>query len=159
VELRFSRTELGEAELRQPVRDLPRPARELLFIIDRAIAIEQCVSKVHDAHLTHAMFLLSLGLIHMASFDASQLAPDRLHLQSFVDALLSLPPDDLYTFLTQQAKRRLGLLQGFRMVLALERCKDHDEQCTLAARFVQEIWRIHGEAGLRPLQDSLEAWR
>jgi len=159
VELLFSRTELGDAELERPVRDLSRTARELLFIIDRAIGIDQCVSKVHDARLSDAVFLLGLGLIRSASLDASPVAPDRVELKLLVAALLDLSQDDLYTFLTQQAKRRLGLLQGFRMVLALERCDNRDEQCALAVRFVQEIWRIHGEAGLRPLQDSLTAWR
>jgi hypothetical protein len=159
VELLFSRTELGDAELRRPVRDLPQSARELLFVIDRAFGLDQCVSKVHDAHLSDAMFLLSLGLIRTAFFDAGPVAPDRNQLQRLVAALLELSQDDLYTFLTQQAKRRLGLLQGFRMVLALERCNNHDEQCALAVRFVQEIWRIHGEAGLRPLQDLLTTWK
>jgi hypothetical protein len=157
VELRFARTTLGEAELRRAVHDLPRPVRELLCLVDQTVAIDQRVSEVHDAQLADAMLLLNLGLIRTVSFDAnSATRRGRTPLRPVIDALLSLPSDDLYTLLTQQAKRRLGLLQGFRMVLALERCNGHHEQCALAVRFVQEIWRTHGDAGIRPLRGLLK---
>jgi hypothetical protein len=154
VELRFAKTGLGEAEARRPVHDLPRPVRELLFVVDRLVAIDQCVSEVHDAQLADAMLLLNLGLIRTTSFGGNSASRS---VRSLIDALLGLPSDDLYTLLTQQAKRRLGLLQGFRMVLALERCNGHHEQCALAVRFVQEIWRTHGEAGVQPLRGLLKA--
>lgn len=158
VELSCARTDLGAAEVRRPVRDLARPARELLFLIDKPVAVDPCVSEVHEAELADAMLLLGMGLIRTTSFDASSASrPVRMQLRPLIDALLVLSSDDLYTLLTQQAKRRLGLLQGFRMVLALERCNGHHEQRALAVRFIQEIWRTHGVVGIRPLQGLLKA--
>ena len=104
------------------------------------------------------MQLLDLGLIRITSFDATTVARTgaiRMSLQALAEALLELPSDALYTLLTQQAKRLLGLLQGFRMVLALERCAGQYEQHALAVRFIQESWRMHGVAGVRPLQKLL----
>jgi hypothetical protein len=157
VELFFARTDLGNAEVRQPLCDLPRPVRELLFLVDGSNAVDQCIAEVHNARLADAMVLLTLGLIRTTSFDAKTPSrAGRLPLRPLIDTLLDLTPEDLYTLLTQQAKLRLGLLQGFRMVLALERCEGHHEQRALAVRFVQEIWRTHGQAGISPLRKLLK---
>ena len=152
----YLRTDVGEAEMQRPVLALPRAARELLFVIDRHAGIDQCMAAVDGAASADAWLLLELGLIQTAS-SAAAAAGDvgKGRLQPLVDALLALPSYDLYTLLTQQAKRRLGLLQGFRMVLALERCAGHHEQRAMAVRFVHEVWRTHGDAGIVPLQRLL----
>lgn len=156
AELCFARTERGEAEVRCRLIDLPSPTRDLLFALERHLSIDLCLAAVRGAQLADAMALLSLALIRTFSFDA--VAPfQQVTLLPLIDALLALPTDDLYTLLTHQAKRRLGLLQGFRMVLALERCNSPHEQRALAVRFVQEIWRTHGVAGVVPLQRLLSA--
>jgi hypothetical protein len=150
------RTQAGDAEVRRPVHELAPAARELLGLIERSVAIDRCLAALPQAQLADAMLLLSLGLVRTTSFDAvATSGARRIQLQPLLDALLALPSDDLYSLLTQQAKRRLGLLQGFRTVLALERCNGPHEQRALAVRFVQEIWRMHGEAGIRPLQRLL----
>jgi hypothetical protein len=152
-----ARTPSGAAELRQPAHALPAPARELLGLVDPGVAIDHCVSAAAQAQLSDAMLLLSLGLVRTTSFEAAAtIGAGRVQLRPLLDALLALSSDELYTLLTQQAKRRLGLLQGFRTVLALERCNGPHEQRALAVRFVQEIWRMHGAAGVLPLQRLLK---
>jgi hypothetical protein len=153
LELFFARTLLGDAEVQRPVCELPRAARQLLFIVDQSVAIDKSVSEIHEAGLADAMLLLGLGLVRTASFEARY--AKSAGLRPLIDAILRLSSQELYTLLTQQAKQRLGLLQGFRMVLALERCKNQYEQSALAVRFVQEIWRTQGEAGIHPLRGLL----
>lgn len=150
----FAKTDLGEAEWIRPSRDLPRPARQLLQLVDEAVPIDDCVAGVDEGSLADAMLLLDQGLIRLSACHADAAVAGFLKL--LVDALLALPPHDLYSLLTDQAKRRLGLLQGFRMVLALERCANRHEQSALAVRFVQLIWRMHGAAGIRPLKGLLK---
>jgi hypothetical protein len=154
--LYFSRTDAGESELRWPTLDLAAPVRELLFAIERTVAIDACLSAVRGSTLADAMLLLAWGLIRTESFEAPFASrSDKARLQPLVESILALPANELYSLLTQHARVRLGLLQGFRMVLALERCVGHHEQRALAIRFLEEIWRAHGEAGIRPLRASL----
>lgn len=157
LQLSMGRTARGDAEAQRPTLALRRPVRELLFLLGRPATIDRYIDEVHEARLADAMTLLSLGLSCTTSFDAGTSTPGtRVQFRSLIDALLALSSDDLYALLTHQAKRRLGLLQGFRMVLTLERVQGRDEQRALTVRFVQEVWRLHGEAGMRPLEALLK---
>lgn len=155
----FVRTEAGDAELRHPGLTrltLATPARQLLFSIEHTLAIDLCISVADGSSLADAMLLLRLGLIRVDSLRAT--GADRAsarQLHAVIGAVLVLPAGELYALLTQQAKLRLGLLHGFRMILALERCVSHDEQRALAVRFVEDVWRSHGETGIRPLSAAL----
>ena len=155
MELCLVRTEVGDAELDRPVLGLSRIGRELLFVFEKSGSVRHCLAAVQGAALDDAMLLLKLGLVQEVS-DGSAVDPAVLaKLQSVVHALLALPSYELYTVLTQESKRCLGLLQAFRMVLALERCDSQHAQRLLAVRFVREVWRTHGDSGIRPLQRLL----
>jgi hypothetical protein len=154
--LHFVRTDAGDAELRQPGLTLATPARQLLFSIEHTLAIDLCISVAEGSSLADAMLLLRWGLIRLDSLRAT--GADRAsarQLHAVVGAVLVLPASELYRLLTQQAKLRLGLLHGFRMILALERCVSHEDQRALAVRFVEDVWRSRGETGIRPLNAAL----
>jgi hypothetical protein len=154
----FARTDAGDAELRRPGIALTLPARQLLFSIEKGIAIDACIAVVTGSSLVDAMVLLRRGLVRIDAVHAS--GADRVdvrRLEQVVHAMLRLPADELYTLLTQHAKLRLGLLHGFRMILALERCSRDEDQRALALRFVEDIWRAHGEAGVRPLTGAVRS--
>ena len=68
--------------------------------------------------------------------------------------LLALSAERLYSPLTQQAKCRLGLIKRFQIILVLERCSASREQQALAIWLADEVHRLHGELGLKPLYDA-----
>ncbi|XHS79671.1 hypothetical protein ACFJGW_06755 [Burkholderiaceae bacterium UC74_6] len=54
--------------------------------------------------------------------------------------------DELYSWLTENARQHLGLIKGYRMVLDVERCTELAELRELAWKIVAEVDRTDGEA-------------
>lgn len=158
MRLQLARTAAGEAENALASQPLSAAARALLREIDGDRCLELCLQHVPGARLADAMELLPSGLARARSCIAtSRGTAQGLQLRPLVEALLGLPNDELYFVLTHQAKLRLGLIHGFRMVLLLERCVGPHEQRALALRFVEALWRMQGEAGIRRLERYLRA--
>jgi hypothetical protein len=158
VRFQFARTAAGEAENALASQSLSPPARALLRHVDGDRCIEQCLLDVPGARLADAMELLPPGLLRARSCLAtSREAPQGVQLRPLVDTLLALSNDETYFVLTHQAKLRLGLIHGFRMVLLLERCVGPHEQRALALRFIEALWRLQGEPGLRRFERYLRA--
>ncbi len=53
--------------------------------------------------------------------------------------------EQLYSYLTGHAKKYLGLMKGYRMVLDVERCGDLAALRQLGQRFVAEVTEAQGE--------------
>lgn len=153
--LRYVKTEEGFREVELPGRLLSEPARLLLAAINHRIAIGDIVRSVRGAQLADAVTLIVLRLINGVANESAQSGADEACFHGVTETLLRLSPMDLYTCLTVQAKSRLGLIRGLRMILSLERCVDHEARQGIAIRFSEEVWRLHGAEGLRALRDGL----
>jgi hypothetical protein len=63
--------------------------------------------------------------------------------------------DQLYGLLTSQAKERLGLIKGFKMVLDVEKCSGLAELQTLAVRFVGLVREVQGDGAAKKMRLAL----
>lgn len=86
------------------------------------------------------------------SMPAGSSAPGALE-----DAFHLLSYRELYDRLTEQARPRLGLLKGYRMVLDIEKCSGVDEIRALALRFIDDVRQAQGDAAARELRRLLGA--
>ena len=182
----FQKTEGGRAEIRARALELSRPARNLLLIIDPSKSGEEWVRLVQGASATDLSHLQGLGLVAPAAASAaraerpsptpsvpapaSSLLPEAAadvpnevpsegwsSAMPLEDALHLLSYRDLYDRLTEQARPRLGLLKGYRMVLEIEKCSGVDEIRALALRFVADVREAQGEAAAREVRRLLGA--
>jgi len=151
--LRFSKTETGRAEISSRAGKLPRSARNLLLIIDGSRPASNWVELIHGATSADIDLLLAKGLIEEAQVESGrvQAAPK----QSLEAAIATLDYDQLYGLLTSQAKERLGLLRGFKMVLEVEKCSNVAELQALAVRFVGMVREAQGDGAARKMQSAL----
>lgn len=84
---------------------------------------------------------------------ASSLPPDsRMHDEAALD---KVPRDLLYTRLTAEARPALGLMAGYRAVLALERAADEQAVRRVAATVVAQVRVARGEAAAQALVGRL----
>ena len=63
--------------------------------------------------------------------------------------------EQLYNLLTSQAKERLGLIKGFKMVLDVEKCANEAELRTLAVKFVGLVKEAQGEPAAKTMRLAL----
>jgi hypothetical protein len=61
----------------------------------------------------------------------------------------------LYDRLTALARPTLGLIQGYRMILDIEKCGGADELRSLAARFVDQVRSSKGDHAAVRLSESI----
>jgi hypothetical protein len=76
---------------------------------------------------------------------------------ALAELVQSLSYRQLYDLLTAQARPRLGLISGYRMVLEVERCNGADEVRALALRFVESVRQAQGAEGVRQFCVELRA--
>ncbi len=76
---------------------------------------------------------------------------------ALAELVQSLSYRQLYDLLTAQARPRLGLISGYRMVLEVERCNGADEVRALALRFVEAVRQAQGAEGVRQFCVELRA--
>jgi hypothetical protein len=76
---------------------------------------------------------------------------------ALAELVQSLSYRQLYDLLTAQARPRLGLISGYRMVLDVERCNGADEVRALALRFVEAVRQAQGAEGVRQFCVELRA--
>ena len=76
---------------------------------------------------------------------------------ALAELVQSLSYRQLYDLLTAQARPRLGLISGYRMVLEVERCNGADEVRALALRFVEAVRQSQGAEGVRQFCVDLRA--
>jgi len=148
LDARYQRTELGRAEIKaRSLATLSRSGRNLLLMIDASRSAREWLAMVQGATEADLDLLLSGGLIAAVQVQAPA-------GQAFA-AISPLPYAELYSYLTGHARKYLGLIKGYRMVLDVERCADLAALQALAERFVNEVEMEHGEAVANQVRQSL----
>jgi hypothetical protein len=155
---RYQKTDAGRDEIRARALDLPRPARTLLVVIDANKTGDEWLGLVNGVSAPDLQRLLELGLIApvVAAAPAAP-AGQPARGPSVEEALAQLSYRELYDKLTAEARARLGLIKGYRMVLEIEKCSGADEIRALAMRFVEEIRAAQGDKAARDFVRSLAA--
>jgi hypothetical protein len=154
---RYAKTEAGRAEIRQRALPLSRPARNLLLIIDASRTGEGWLAMVQGCGAAELQSLVDAGLVAAqvgapgvpeaaapvpaASAGAAPAVPRM----SLAQALETKSYQVLYDRITAEARPRLGLIKGYRMILEVERCSGAPEMRALAQRFVEQVRDADGD--------------
>jgi hypothetical protein len=152
---RYIKTENGRAAIRAGIHTLKRPARNLLVILDASKAGDEWVALVNGATGADLKQLVDDGLIRAAELKPA--APSRPRGPGLEDALANWDYTELYDLLTEQARARLGLIKGYRMVLEIEKCNGVNELRRLVLQFVEDVRAVQGEAAARSFCRELGA--
>lgn len=150
-DLPLQKTDAGRAEIKSRALPLSRSVRNLLLMLDGTRTAREWLSMVQGATEADADYLLAHGLI-----DVSRVAPIAL---PSAPSLSPLSYAELYSYLTRHAKQYLGLMKGYRLVLEVESCTDHEALRELAARFVMDVETAQGEAVADQVRRALEIKR
>lgn len=149
---RYAKTTKGREEITSKSGKLPRTARNLLLIIDGTRPATTWAALIHGSSQADVAYLVEHGLI-----EAVQAEPMRTHVpvNSVEAAIATLGYDQLYNLLTSQAKERLGLIKGFKMVLDVEKCANESELRKLAVKFVGMVKDVQGEPAAKTMRLAL----
>lgn len=153
---RFVRTEAGRHEVRARAAPLSRAARNLLLIIDASKAAGEWLTLVHGSTSADLQQLIDAGLIAVEGHATGSHAVPR-PARTLEQALLAHSYTELYDLLTHEARARLGLVKGLRMVLEVEKCKGPDQIRALAVHFVDVVREVQGEAEAKAMRRLLGA--
>lgn len=150
---RFLRTRAGRAEFRAQTIALPRPARNLLMVIDESRTGTEWVGQVQGSSEADLRQLIAAGLITVAT------AAPRDHdgPVSVEAALQRWSYEALYTLLTAEARERFGLIRGYKLILQIEACATIQELRAVALAFVDNVRRTHGAEPAARLRRQLGA--
>ena len=149
---RYSKSSRGRAEIAARSK-LPRTTRNLLLIIDDTRAATKWIDLIQGATAADIELLLAKGLIEPAH--AADAATHMVPTESLESAVASLSYDQLYKLLTSQAKDRLGLVKGFKMVLQVEKCSSLPEMQALTVRFVGMVREVQGDGAATKMRRAL----
>jgi hypothetical protein len=152
---RYVKTEAGRAAIHARVHALTRPARNLLLIIDASKTGDEWVALVNSATDADLKQLIDDGLISVSGSKGP--APARPRGPGLEEALQNWTYRQLYDLLTEQARARLGLIKGYRMVLEIEKCAGVEEIRKLVLQFVDEVRAAQGDAAARAFCRELGA--
>jgi|WetSurMetagenome_2_1015567.scaffolds.fasta_scaffold06416_8 hypothetical protein len=165
---RYVKTDAGREEIRARAHALSRPARNLLLIIDGSRSGTEWLQMVAGTGAADLAELLKAGLIAEAAAPrhaapavapaqsaAAAARPATDEAAELARVLEGLSYRQLYDRLTAEARPRLGLIKGYRMVLEIEKCSGAEEIRKLALRFVDELRAAQGDAAAREFSRSL----
>ena len=175
---RYRKTDAGREAIRSRSALLSRPARNLLLIIDDSRTGSEWLALVAGAGGADLAQLLDNGFI--AATGAAAVLPATgavltnpvqpplvvpppssvdlpLHGVTLDEALNALGYRALYDVLTSEAKARLGLIKGYKLVLEIEKCSGVDELRQLARRFIDELGVSHGAPAASAVRIALGA--
>jgi hypothetical protein len=147
LDLVHQKTESGRAEIKLRTLALSRSARNLLLVLDSSRTAREWLAVVQGATEADLLHLLAHDLI----------APPEVARKAAVPTLAALSYEQLYSYLTSSAKKYLGLIKGYRMVLEVERCVDLAALQVLAQRFVRDVEQAQGPAVADQVRQSLGA--
>ena len=162
---RYTKTETGRAEIRARVHALTRTARNLLLIIDPSRDGANWVSMVQGASAADLQTLVDAGLVALLggpsvvpSVPPSEPEPSTAPAPATAPGALeasSLSYSDLYDLLPSLAKQHLGLMKGYRFVLAIEKADGLVGLQSVARDLLTEIERAKGTAVARSARRAL----
>jgi hypothetical protein len=154
LSVRLAKTDAGRTEIQRKSLPLSRPARNLLLIIDAGRPAQAWIGLVQGATLADLQDLMRAGLVAEQAAQAPPPAPARL---SLAQALESKSYRTLYDRITAEARPRLGLIKGYKLILDVERCAGPPEIRQLALRFVEQVRVTQGDAAALALALTLLA--
>lgn len=151
---RLAKTDAGRTEIQRKSLPLSRPARNLLLIIDAGKPAQDWIGLVQGATPADLLELLRAGLVADQAAQAPAAAPARM---SLAQALETKSYRTLYDRITAEARPRLGLIKGYKLILDVERCAGPPEIRQLALRFVEQVRMTQGDAAALGLAQTLIA--
>jgi hypothetical protein len=150
---RFGKTKSGSEEIKSRSRKLSRPARNLLLVVDTSRSASDWLQLVHRATEDDLKQLLSEGLIEEKTGSSSAAAAPSA--QTIEQAIATLTQSQLTALLTSQARDRLGLVGGFKLILDVEKCANIDELRALALKFLEMVEAHQGPAQAQQMRRAL----
>ena len=159
----YIKTEVGRREIRERAISLTRSGRNLLLIIDASKSGNDWLKLVQGSTGNDLVQLIEAGLVTLQAAGASARAGTSARATggaavgstgpsaasaagpNLAQVLDTLSYRQLYDLITSQARPRLGLIKGYKMVLEVERCNGAEEIRALAARFVDLVREVQGE--------------
>jgi hypothetical protein len=151
---RLAKTDAGRTEIQRKSLPLSRPARNLLLIIDTGRPAQEWITLVQGATPADVLDLLRAGLVADQAAQPSAPAPARM---SLAQALETKSYRTLYDRITAEARPRLGLIKGYKLILDVERCAGPPEIRLVALRFVEQVRVLQGDAAALGLAQTLIA--
>ncbi|WP_428420679.1 hypothetical protein [Methylibium sp.] len=163
---RYTKTEIGRAEIRARVHALTRTARNLLLIIDPSRDGVSWVSMVQGATAADLQTLVDAGLVALLGGPSittgAPVEPEPTAAAALAPATApgtlaesALSYSDLYDLLPSLAKQHLGLMKGYRFVLAIEKASGLAGLQQVAQDLVAEVERAKGAAVARAVRRAL----
>jgi len=140
LDLPYQKTEAGRAEIKARGLPLSRSARNLLLMLDATRPARNWIEMVKGTSESDFAFLLGHGLIATSEVAA----PGAPGAPAQADSGMGY--DELYDYLTNNARKHLGMIKGYRMVLEVERATDLDGLRALAWKMIADLDRASGEA-------------
>ena len=149
LDLPYQKTEAGRAEIKSRSLPLSRSARNLLLMLDTTHPASYWLEAIKGTTEADLAFLIGHGLI--AASGGAMPAP-----AAFAASTATVPPqpvpagsgmgyDELYAYLSGNARRHLGLIKGYRLILDVERCTDLAALQELAWKMIAQIDQASGE--------------
>lgn len=154
---RYAKTDAGRAEIAGKALPLSRPARNLLLIIDTSRTAEAWLGLVQGATPADLGALVQAGLVTSQGGPAGAPAAQAAPRMSLAQALESKGYKVLYDRITAEARPRLGLIKGYKLILDVERSNGPAEIRQLALRFVEQVRTTQGDAAALALAQTLLA--
>jgi len=151
----YEKTPKGREAITQHTVKLPRPARNLLLVIDNTKPARQWATLIQGATEADIDSLQSTGLIEPADVEMVEQNRQRAPLKTLEAAIATLTYDQVYNLLTSQAKDRLGLIKGFMFILDVEKCASDAELRALAVRFFGMVRDIQGDSAAKAMRMAL----
>jgi len=154
---RYAKTDAGRAEITGKAQPLSRPARNLLLIIDASRTAEAWLGLVQGATPADLAALVQGGLVTSSAAPAAAAQAAAAPRLSLAQALETKGYKVLYDRITAEARPRLGLIKGYKLILDVERSGGPVEIRQLALRFVEQVRTTQGDAAAMALAQALLA--
>ena len=172
LDLLYSKTEAGRAEIRARTLPLSRTARNLLLVLDASKPGSEWVRLVAGATEADFETLRQHGLIAaqnaagqpmaaqppVAAPAPSAVAPAPQAAAAAPAAAGHSPLLDraaLYTYLSGEATKLLGPFKGYAFALEVERADSLATLQGLALQLVERVQKAKGEAAAQAVRDAL----
>lgn len=168
IELLYSKTEAGRAEIRARTLPLSRTARNLLLVLDASKPGSEWVRLVAGANEADFETLRQHGLIAAQNAGGQPLpvqppaaapAPAAAAPAPAAPASAGHSPlldrAALYTYLSGEATKLLGPFKGYAFALEVERADSLATLQGLALQLVERVQKAKGEAAAAAVRDAL----
>jgi hypothetical protein len=176
IELLYSKTDAGRAEIRARTLPLSRTARNLLLVLDASKPAGEWVRLVAGATEADFETLRQHGLIAAQNAAGQPIAvqPPAAAAAPVATAPAPLSPAApapaapaagghsplldraaLYTYLSGEATKLLGPFKGYAFALEVERADSLATLQQLALQLVERVQKAKGEAAAQAVRDAL----